>query len=713
MRKAFHEARKVGMTTRLVFVCLLTSLCAQATSPYPGKTPDTAANRNLQRYWELRSAEVSASGSLDSIKAAADWTSQQDEARRQLREMLGLDPLPARTDLKPVITGELKGEGFRVEKLHFQSMPGLYVTANLYLPDRKIDKPLPTILYVCGHGGVKKDGVSFGNKTSYHHHGIWFAHHDYACLIIDTLQLGEIEGEHHGTYNLNKWWWMARGYTSAGVEAWNCMRALDYLETRPEVDAKRCGVTGRSGGGAYSWWIAALDERIAAAAPTAGITTMKNHVADGCVEGHCDCMFMVNTYRWDFDRVAALVAPRPLLIVNTDKDPIFPIDGVFHLYQSTRRLYDLLGKEGNIGLQVAEGPHKDLQPLNTGAFHWFERFLKGADPMATTDEAAKKSLQPEQLKVFAELPADQHNTKIDHEFVPLAKTSNAPPSQGEWSHQRDAWMQALKDKAFRAWPTNAGAVSTRLVETISNDGVTMSAYDFTSQEPFQLRLFIAHREGLKPEELDLIALHVLDEEGWQSFASEYSSRFAKLFDGTVSEKPDDAAFESEKKMLAAQKWAMGYIAPRGVGLTAWTGDAKPQTQRLRRFYLLGETKDSTQVWDIRRAVQAVRSLAGFDKTKLWLASGGTMGVNTLYASLFEDNIARLDLNAPSSSHMDGPVYLNVLRYLDIPQAAAMAAERTKVIIYAKEKRPWDYLTKTAEKLGWPKNVQLRDLPPEQ
>lgn len=114
----------------------------------------------------------------------------------------------------------------------FSRYPGLYITANLYLPDRKIDKPLPTILYVCGHGGVKKDGVSFGNKTSYHHHGIWFAH-DYACLIIDTLQLGEIEGEHHGTYNLNKWWWMARGYTSAGVEAWNCMRALDYLEDPP------------------------------------------------------------------------------------------------------------------------------------------------------------------------------------------------------------------------------------------------------------------------------------------------------------------------------------------------------------------------------------------------------------------------------------------------------------------------------------------------
>ena len=205
---------------------------------------------------------------------------------------------------------------------------------------------------------------------------------------------------------------------------------------------------------------------------------------------------------------------------------------------------------------------------------------------------------------------------------------------------------------------------------------------------------------------------MLDQDGWNSFESEYYSRFSQLFELKSEAKADDEAFESEKKMFGSFKWAMAYIVPRGIGPTAWTGADKAQTQRLRRFYLLGETKDSTQVWDIRRSVQAVRSIAGFDKTKLWLASGGPMAVNTLYASLFEENIARLDLNAPPSTHMDGPTYLNVLRYLDIPQAAAIASERSKVVIYAKDKQPWDYLTQTAEKLGWPKNVQLREPQPE-
>ncbi len=137
------------------------------------------------------------------------------------------------------------------------------------------------------------------------------------------MQLAEIEGLHHGTARENMWWWNCRGYTPAGVEAWNCIRALDYLQARPEVDREKLGVTGRSGGGAYSWWIATLDERIKAAVPVAGVTDLENHVVDGVVEGHCDCMYMVNTYRWDYGQVAALVAPRALLLTNSDKDNIF------------------------------------------------------------------------------------------------------------------------------------------------------------------------------------------------------------------------------------------------------------------------------------------------------------------------------------------------------------------------------------------------------
>ena len=666
--------------------------------------PQPAANRLLPDYFARQVVEIEGKP-LAEPASAEEWKTTSTRMRQQLAEMLGLDPLPPRTPLNVVKTGEVKGDGFIVENMHYQSMPGLYVTANLYRP-AKSEGRLPAILYVCGHANMMKDGVSLGNKTGYQHHGEWFARHGYVCLIIDTVQLGEIRGDHHGTYSKGRWWWFSRGYTPAGTEAWNGIRGLDYLVSRPDVDPERLGLTGRSGGGAYSWWVAALDERVKVAAPTAGITTLHNHVVDGAVEGHCDCMFMVNTYRWDYDRVAALVAPRALLILNTDKDRIFPLDGVVSVYSNTRRIYKALGAEAKIGLQISEGPHADTQPLNEGAFHWFERWLKGADLMAVLDEGATKRLAPEQLRVFTKLPADERNTRIDTEFVPAAKTAELPADPAVWAKQRDTWMTALREKSFAGWPS-AGDPGLIDAGSMEKDGVVLHAWDFTPQAPWTLRLYVAHRAGLKPEQLELVTLNVLDEDGWQDFRHMMAGRFTRLFPKEDRAGADGSGFADEKKMFDGSKWAMAYVCPRGIGPTAWTGSEKQQTQRLRRFYLLGQTLDAMQAWDIRRAIAALRTTA-YGAPPLWLQSQHTMAVNTLYASLFEDNITRLDLHELPTSHTTAPAYLNVLKYLDIPQAAAMAAERTRVVIYSPNKSAWTYPTDVAATLGWSKRFELRE-----
>jgi len=314
----------------LTLLCLCLSCTALKNQPGVSSAELADPNRPLAEYFRAETAKLQEQCLAD-IKTLSDWESKRSLYRKQLFEMLGLDPLPEKTDLKAVVTGKLDHNDFTVEKIHYQSMPGLYVTGNLYIP-KNLEKPAPAILYVCGHSLVKKNDISFGNKTAYQHHAAWFARNGYVCLVIDSLQLGEIEGIHHGTYRYKMWWWNSRGYTPAGVEAWNCIRSLDYLQSRPEVDKERIGVTGRSGGGAYSWWLSALDERIKAAVPVAGITDLQNHVVDGTVEGHCDCMFIVHTYRWDYPLVAALVAPRPLLISNSDKDNIFPLDCVLRVH---------------------------------------------------------------------------------------------------------------------------------------------------------------------------------------------------------------------------------------------------------------------------------------------------------------------------------------------------------------------------------------------
>ena len=425
----------------LVSLCAVYLICVQMVV-----AADWSIHPDLQEYFESEVKSIEAeSYRLLHPENAEQWERQKPELRRQLAEMLGLDPMPAKTPLSPVVTGRIQKEGYSIENLHFQSMPGLYVTGNLYLPDN-VETPLPAILYVCGHAHAKEGDLSFGNKTAYQHHGIWFAKHGFVCLTIDTIQLGEIEGIHHGTYRYDRWWWNSRGYTPAGVEAWNGIRALDYLQSRPEVDGKRLGITGRSGGGVYSWWVAALDERVQAVVPVAGITDLRNYVVDGAVEGHCDCMFMVNTYRWDYPMIASLIAPRPLLIANSDKDSIFPLDGVLRTHRQVRDIYSILDAEDQLGLLITEGPHKDTQDLQVPAFRWFQRWLKASDDLVET--AAIKELKPEGLRVFDALPEDENVTTVDTVFVKQSSHWAVPRTLADWDLQISKFRNILEQKTF-------------------------------------------------------------------------------------------------------------------------------------------------------------------------------------------------------------------------------------------------------------------------
>jgi dienelactone hydrolase len=361
--------------------------------------------------------------------------------RRDYLEMLGLHPLPDRTPLKATITGMLDFPDFKVEKLHYQSRPGLYVTANLYLP--KQAGPHPAILYSCGHAGRKRDG----NKTAYQDHGIWFAKHGYVCLVVDTLQLGEIGAVHHGTYREQRWWWQSAGYTPAGVECWNAVRGLDYLETRPEVDKTRIGATGISGGGAATFWIAAADPRVKAAAPVSGMADLGYYVAEDGVDGHCDCMFLYNTRRWNWTQIAALIAPRPLLFVNSDNDPIFPMSANERVIARLEHLYARFGRSDQVDALVSIGGHAYRQDLRRGIFEWFNRHLKeDARPVLDPDAGLASPIPGAELRVFLEdkdLPADERNTRIDEDFAPVSR----PPLPAEGVFPD--WQAALKARLQR------------------------------------------------------------------------------------------------------------------------------------------------------------------------------------------------------------------------------------------------------------------------
>jgi dienelactone hydrolase len=633
-----------------------TSLVTRSSRMAPSSDPRLVVVKLLGMVAVLAAASpAAAQESADSIwrdylaRRVARIERRMDQAspagpieRQQLLDMLGLDPLPARGDLQATVTGTVERDGVTVEKLHFRSLPGLYVTADLYRPSETLeDRKLPAVLYLCGHGQVKRDGISYGNKTYYQHHGWWLARHGILCLVIDSLQLGEIEGIHHGTYRHDRWWWITRGYTPAGVEAWNCLRAIDYLESRPDVDPSRIGCTGRSGGGAYSWWIAAIDDRIRCAVPVAGITDLRDHVVHDKVEGHCDCMFFVNLYGWDYPRVAELVAPRPLMIANTDRDPIFPLGGVTRTHAFVERAYRREQAETSLALLITPGGHDDTQDLQIPTLRWLRKHLTQVDEPITLIAAPK--FLPEELKVFERLPDDEINSVIDEHFVPAADPIEPPADATAAAAQLSRWREGLRQRVLAAWP----------------------------EEPDGGRLLDRTERSLRIESSDGLPIELI----FRPRPADVSALRLVLLDERLDPESLPAAEQ-------ANEWVIGCLL-RGSGETVWPGDAASSIHFRRRLALIGESLESGRVWDLRQSIRRLQTeleTTSESPCPVTIRSSDADGWIAALTAVFDPSVKSIELNRFPVDRQARPVLPAFDRVMTPAELVVLAASSCRVTI---------------------------------
>lgn len=605
--------------------------------------PDVDQQNNI-RNWLMQTAAEISDDALNEISSLDYWKRIRSQRYNEFLESMGLNYMPVngpRTALNVKITGTIKQKGYRIEKLYYESLPGLFITANLYIPD-KTKKPVPAILYVCGHAENQKE--------FYQEYPRKYAQLGFVCLLIETIQLGEVRGEHHGCYNKGLFNWYSRGYTPAGVELWNAIRALDLLVSRPEVDPERLGVTGTSGGGAQTWFIAAADPRVRAAAASAGATTLKAHLLTRSVDHHCDCMVPINTFCRDFSDIGALIAPRPLLIVQNDRDPLNQIEGVRELYSSIRKIYELYGLPKDINLAEAQGGHASVPISREKTFSFFLKTLMGKElslaEIGDSERSSEVQLSAEELKVYVnKQPENNHVPTIQDSFIQLAGVPEIK-NKVELFGFRDTVLSFLKSRTFNHFPSVKCPLDPKKVfRTSDNDKFGNEIYSFVPEKGWRLKIDIHWRNDPDSPQPLMIVLRSPEEDRNES---------ERFIEGIGSE------------------WNIAYLDVRGVGEAGWPSDLQWHIRRASAW--TGRTIASMQVYDVLRCIEFCRMLKGVDQAKIGIAARNGMGVVALYAALLDGNCQSVLLqNPPESQDLpsspdgrgDATEMLNCLRITDV------------------------------------------------
>ena len=320
-------------------------------------------------------------------RRVAELSTREEIGQRQrfIREKIlqAIGGLPDRTPLNAKLTGTLKRDGYRIEKIIFESQPAFYVTANLYLPETGRG-PYPGILMPLGHenGGKAHD--------AWQRLAITFAKNGFAILLYEPVSQGERIQLYDPDLGESKARQATSEHTLAGTQClllghsfarhviWDGMRALDYLISRPEVDSLRIGCTGNSGGGTLTAYLSALDDRIKVAAPSCYLTNWKSLLETiGPQDAEQNLPPFLSDGLDQADFVIAF-APKPYLILSAARD-FFPIAGTRQTFREVKRLYGLMGAEEKLNMVEADDGHGYTRPRRLAAYRWMNRWLKGVD----------------------------------------------------------------------------------------------------------------------------------------------------------------------------------------------------------------------------------------------------------------------------------------------------------------------------------------------
>jgi hypothetical protein len=327
----------------------------------------------------------------EELKSEEQIAAYQQRMRKVFTDQLG--GFPERTPLNGRVVGKLPGDGCQIEKVIFESQPGHHVTASLYLP--LVPGPYPAVLVSSGHSRPGK-AAEYNQRF-----GVMMARHGMAALCYDPIGQGERSQildaggkpqfasttHEHTLIGVGS---ILLGMNTARYRIWDGMRAIDYLTSRSDIDPKRIGFTGCSGGGTLTSYVMALDDRVTCAAPSCYLTTFRRLVETIGPQDAEQNIFNQIGLGLDQPDYVLMRAPRPTLISSTTND-FFDIQGTWDNYRQAKRIFGRLGFADRVDLVESEGGH-GVQPGNLiGITRWMRRWLLGKDDAVTLEPIATKS----------------------------------------------------------------------------------------------------------------------------------------------------------------------------------------------------------------------------------------------------------------------------------------------------------------------------------
>jgi dienelactone hydrolase len=297
------------------------------------------------------------------FKSLDEWQPRAAYIREHILASAGLLPMPDRTPLNAVIFGEVKHADYTVSKVYFESVPGFFVTGNLYRPIG--NGPFPAILSPHGHWAYGR--LENTALVSVPGRAINLARQGFVVFTYDMVGYNDSSQlEHRGFGGPREYLW---GLSVGGLQVWNGIRALDFLEGLPYVRRDALGVTGESGGGTQTFLIAAVDDRVKVAVP---VNMISLHMQGGCVCENPPGLRLDTTNV----EIAATIAPRPLLMVSATGD--WTVNTMEREYPAVRAIYSLLGAEDRVHAVQFKAEHNYNRDSREAMYAWMARWLQNA-----------------------------------------------------------------------------------------------------------------------------------------------------------------------------------------------------------------------------------------------------------------------------------------------------------------------------------------------